>query len=100
MGGAFFVATTQVTQPPPARSKAFLSKSADVGTGEAWQQEVRVRRAGQPNDEDAVCSALVFFVSIIFGLFTCIMLCDQLSNIIYDTTGIEGLQGYSAKSRP
>jgi len=43
---------------------------------------------------------MVFFVAVVFGLFTCIMFFDQMSNILSNTTGIEGIQGYNAKPRP
>jgi len=42
---------------------------------------------------------LVLFIAVLFGLFTFIMLCDQVANILSDTTGIEGLQGVAAKRR-
>lgn len=50
----------------------------------------------------ALGCGMIILVSIIFGLFTAIMLCDQVSNISSNTTGIDALQGYgnSGAARP
>ncbi|KAL8426073.1 hypothetical protein Efla_007346 [Eimeria flavescens] len=42
--------------------------------------------------QSAVCGAMTFMFSFIFGLFTIVMFCDQLSSILSNTTGIESLQ--------
>ncbi|KAL8442081.1 hypothetical protein Emag_006678 [Eimeria magna] len=42
--------------------------------------------------QSAVCGAMTFMFSFIFGLFTVVMFCDQLSSILSNTTGIESLK--------
>ena len=42
---------------------------------------------------------IVFFVAMLFGLFTAVMFCDQMSAIIKDQTGIEALQNTPGKPR-
>lgn len=41
----------------------------------------------------------IFVVAVVFGLFTSVMLCDQISNISSDQTGIEALQNTPGKAR-
>merc|ERR1712151_720272 len=62
--------------------------------------DVRRREAQRVADMDMLCCILIFLVAIIFGLFTCIMMCDQTSNVLSNQTGIESLQNYTAKARP
>lgn len=42
---------------------------------------------------------ILFIICTLFGLFTLCMLCDQLSNIADNMTGIEHLQGQEQESR-
>ncbi|KAL8433038.1 hypothetical protein ACSSS7_004149 [Eimeria intestinalis] len=42
--------------------------------------------------QSAVCGAMTFMFSFIFGLFTVVMFCDQLSSILSNTTGVESLK--------
>jgi hypothetical protein len=83
---------------PPAhrrRSRGFLVKAGDSDMARAGPQN------GTPiSDSSIIACVLIFFVAIIFGLFTCIMMCDQLTNITSNSTGIENLQGSGAKARP
>eukprot|EP00930_Biecheleria_cincta_P021714 TRINITY_DN16005_c0_g1_i2.p1 TRINITY_DN16005_c0_g1~~TRINITY_DN16005_c0_g1_i2.p1 ORF type:complete len:351 (-),score=60.33 TRINITY_DN16005_c0_g1_i2:115-1146(-) len=88
---------------PPARrprSKAFLAKeepddaaAASQELSSPRQQEARLQA---PSESDILCCVLVFFVAIIFGLFTCVMFFDQASNISSNTTGIDNLKGSTA----
>lgn len=90
------------------RSSAFLAKhGGEIAQAEAAADALRQERAedlqrinNDVGDGQIVCCVLVFFVAIIFGLFTCIMLCDQISNITSNSTGIENLKGGPAASRP
>jgi len=43
---------------------------------------------------------LIITVAVVFGLFTTIMLFEQLSNIVSNQTGIDALKGIAAKQRP
>merc|ERR1712150_54043 len=72
-----------------------------MGEKEVFRAQVRREVAAQEvSDTDMLLCILVFFVAVIFGLFTSIMMCDQLSNVISNQTGIESLQNYTAKARP
>jgi len=42
---------------------------------------------------------IVFFIALLSGLFTLIVLCDQVSKLMSDQTGIESLQGHSLPAR-
>merc|ERR1711920_1087343 len=96
--GAQFVYITQPHASYP-QSKAFLARSSSEK--EALRAQVRRDiNAQQVSDTDMLLCILVFFVAIIFGLFTCIMMCDQLSNVLSNQTGIESLQNCTAKARP
>mmetsp|Transcript_66578 Transcript_66578/g.206249 ORF Transcript_66578/g.206249 Transcript_66578/m.206249 type:complete len:327 (+) Transcript_66578:173-1153(+) len=92
--GGHFLSTIEDDTPRP---KAFLAPADRL----AWRAEAR-RRALERSESvgDTLCCMLVFFVAIVFGLFTCIMLCDQIANIVSNQTGIEGLQGAGGKPRP
>ncbi len=46
-----------------------------------------------PSPGDVMCCIINVFEAILFGLFTSIMCCDQMSSIISNTTYIETLQG-------
>lgn len=46
-----------------------------------------------------LAGAGVFFVAVIFGLFTAIMICDQASNIMSDQTTVEALQKTEKRAR-
>jgi len=47
----------------------------------------------------ALSSMMVLFAAMVFALFTIIMLVDQLSGLVADTTGIESLKNYTGKRR-
>jgi len=83
-------------------TRGFLSRHDGP---DALRREARRRMAlrGSRNlasEGEIVMCVLVFFVAMIFGLFTAIMLCDQGSNILANTTGIDVLQGATAEARP
>mmetsp|Transcript_24376 Transcript_24376/g.69885 ORF Transcript_24376/g.69885 Transcript_24376/m.69885 type:complete len:269 (+) Transcript_24376:58-864(+) len=94
LGGKFLVAIED-DDPGP---RAFL---APRDRQQFFREAARRRAARQAEAVgETLCCMLIFFVAIVFGLFTCIMFFDQISNIVSNQTGIEGLQGYSSKSRP
>mmetsp|Transcript_93873 Transcript_93873/g.166070 ORF Transcript_93873/g.166070 Transcript_93873/m.166070 type:complete len:295 (+) Transcript_93873:122-1006(+) len=119
LGAQFMHSTTP--HRPRHRHKAFLAKSQPYITeedrliyaeSENWAhskaaQEARMEHAKDPfqqqleDDGKIVACILVFFVAIVFGLFTTIMLCDQVSNIVSGQTGIDQLKKESeTKTRP
>ena len=61
-----------------------MDKEDAIGPEGEWRTSKRsLALSGQVRSEtDLLCCVLVFFVAIIFGLFTCIMFCDQAYNII------------------
>eukprot|EP00931_Biecheleriopsis_adriatica_P069253 TRINITY_DN43111_c0_g1_i1.p1 TRINITY_DN43111_c0_g1~~TRINITY_DN43111_c0_g1_i1.p1 ORF type:complete len:322 (-),score=42.47 TRINITY_DN43111_c0_g1_i1:52-1017(-) len=79
----------------PPRPKNFLDKDpVALAAVKAWREEVRRYRQTQvQNEGEILCCVLIFFVAVIFGLFTCVMFLDQTSNIVNSTTGIEALKG-------
>lgn len=60
------------------------------------QRAARVARAR--DSENVLGSVLIVFVSVVFGLFSCVMMCDQGANILSNTTGIDNLQAASQAS--
>lgn len=104
------------------RAKAFLGKSQPYITeedrliyaqSENWAitktppaakiQSLRAAKQQEVFEDDGkiVACILVFFVAIVFGLFTTIMLCDQVSNIVSGQTGIDQLKKESdSRTRP
>jgi len=78
---------------------------ASLGTEDYSIEAVKAdaqRRAAEKVEAvwDTLCCMLILFVAVIFGLFTLIMLCDQLSRVLSNQTGIEQLQGSQYKARP
>lgn len=108
---AMFALGVRFLNMPPTvsasrRRKAFLQRQYQYISGNATAnmevqsqlQQFR-RQASAEEDREAgkiVACILVFFVAIIFGLFTAIMICDQVSNITSDVGGIDLLQGKKA----
>ncbi|CAK9014333.1 Palmitoyltransferase ZDHHC3 (Acyltransferase ZDHHC3) (Zinc finger DHHC domain-containing protein 3) [Durusdinium trenchii] len=91
--GAYF-ADSAVSMPRrPRKPSAFLAKKDPAAAAE-WLEELKKYSETQVRSEsDLLCCVLIFFVAIIFGLFTCIMACDQVSNITSNTTGIDVMKG-------
>jgi len=105
--GIHFSNTPMPQRPRRHRGRGFLAKDSDAAADEArWQAERdAVRRSMTGNeisDASIISCAMICFVAMIFGLFTCIMLCDQVSNITSDSTGIENLKasGNEKKGKP
>lgn len=98
--GAHFLASANAAPfPQQHATRAFLARSQM--DKEHLREEARRRAALRASsDAEVLQCVIVFFVAAIFGLFTCIMLCDQLSNVLADQTGIEGLQGHQGKRKP
>lgn len=96
LGGHFLHAIDMEQHRPP---RAFLG--TDDYNIEAVKADA-ARRAAQKMDAvwDTLCCMLIFFISVVFGLFTFIMLCDQFSRVLSNQTGIEELQGSKYKVRP
>lgn len=98
--GAHFVLSERnpaYTRSPSSR--AFLAKTQEGR--DQLHEEARRRAALRAHvDSEVLQCVIVFFVAVIFGLFTTIMLCDQLSNVLADQTGIDRLQGDQARRRP
>eukprot|EP00416_Gambierdiscus_australes_P043443 CAMPEP_0171106862 /NCGR_PEP_ID=MMETSP0766_2-20121228/65704_1 /TAXON_ID=439317 /ORGANISM="Gambierdiscus australes, Strain CAWD 149" /LENGTH=164 /DNA_ID=CAMNT_0011568069 /DNA_START=364 /DNA_END=858 /DNA_ORIENTATION=- len=92
--GGRFLAALEDDEPRPKMFLAPKDRAAWRALAKRRSQQ-RLEAAG-----DTLCMMLIFFVAIIFGLFTCIMFCDQISNILANQTGIEGLQGSTVKTRP
>jgi len=95
--GSHFLHAIDLEQHP--RPRAFL------GTEDYSVEAVKAdaqRRAAEKVEAvwDTLCCMLIFFIAVIFGLFTFIMLCDQLSRVLSNQTGIEQLQGAQYKARP
>lgn len=91
---AAYFADSAVAMPHrPRKPVAFLSKQ-DPAVEAAWREELKKYSESQVrNEADLFCCVLIFLVAIIFGLFTCIMFCDQASNIASNTTGIDVMKG-------
>mmetsp|Transcript_119133 Transcript_119133/g.323208 ORF Transcript_119133/g.323208 Transcript_119133/m.323208 type:complete len:283 (-) Transcript_119133:41-889(-) len=99
LGAHFLASAAAAPLPQQHAARAFLART-QAGRDQLREEARRraVLRAG--SDAEVLQCVLVFFVAAIFGLFTCIMLCDQLSNVLADQTGIEGLQGAPGRRRP
>lgn len=87
------------TMPLPQRRRrrrGFLAKTgmAEEQAMAAWHAEHGARHHARDEfDSQLGGCVLVFFAAIVCGLFTCLMFCDQISNITSDSTGIENLKG-------
>ncbi|CAK9014243.1 Hypothetical protein SCF082_LOCUS12264 [Durusdinium trenchii] len=106
--GAYF-ADSAVSMPRrPRKPSAFLAKkdanrrdakmgsrcAPDPAAAAEWLEELKkYSDVALPNTALSESEVLIFFVAIIFGLFTCIMACDQVSNITSNTTGIDVMKG-------
>ncbi|CAK0859478.1 unnamed protein product [Prorocentrum cordatum] len=94
LGAHFLASAAAAPLPQQHAARAFLART-QAGRDQLREEARRraVLRAG--SDAEVLQCVLVFFVAAIFGLFTLasVMLCDQLSNVLADQTGIEGLQG-------
>lgn len=93
------------TAPMPQRPRRIGRRSGNAflarDSGSDVREEATPRPAEEVSELGILGCALVLFIAIFFGLFTCIMLHDQVSNITSNTTGIDHLQGVSAaKPRP
>lgn len=74
---------------------AFLEAQAEFRNAERQRSAVEEREAGK-----IVACILIFFVAVVFGLFTAIMLCDQVSNILSNVGGIDRLQETTVALKP
>jgi len=92
LGGRFVVSAQPAVNA--GGSSVFLSKHDrhDAMRREAMRRAAQ-RHAHEPSDGAILACILVFFVAIIFGLFTCIMLCDQVSNILAGQSQIDAYKG-------
>lgn len=98
--GAHFANSAGTMPRRPRKPKAFLGKE-DPEAMAAWREELKRHADTQAQGEgELLCCVLIFFVAIIFGLFTSIMFCDQASNIANNTTGIDVLKGRESQQRP
>mmetsp|Transcript_116724 Transcript_116724/g.363478 ORF Transcript_116724/g.363478 Transcript_116724/m.363478 type:complete len:231 (-) Transcript_116724:20-712(-) len=93
--GGKFMSAIQDDEPRPQAFLAARDRSTALRQAARRQAEQRMEAVG-----DTLCCMMVFFIALVFGLFTCIMFFDQMSNIVSNQTGIEGLQGYNGKPRP
>eukprot|EP00401_Gymnodinium_catenatum_P082913 CAMPEP_0117547906 /NCGR_PEP_ID=MMETSP0784-20121206/47373_1 /TAXON_ID=39447 /ORGANISM="" /LENGTH=243 /DNA_ID=CAMNT_0005344841 /DNA_START=127 /DNA_END=858 /DNA_ORIENTATION=+ len=94
-----------VPHPQRRRVQGFLHKQTVTSAGFASteiQRQTARDAVGAPHNSDwiEVLGVMVVFIAMLFGLFTVIMLCDQVSNIVSNQTGIDALQGATAKARP
>lgn len=106
--GARFLTTPIHPNGSSQRRKVFLQRAAAFETGNftaadlATKQLLRIdRQRNIEEDQEAgkiVACILVFFIALVFGLFTAIMMCDQISNIINNVGGIDQLQGQPAQA--
>lgn len=93
LGVTFFSSeNVMVDTYPPPRSRAFLARRAP-GYDLAGVQLQSSTQADNLTLWQFSQLATVFFVAVVYGCFTCIMLCDQCANIHDDITGIESLKG-------
>lgn len=91
------------TPRPRRRSKAFLVRHNIVETTTTLLTEAGARVPLSLNEQQVLGAICVLLLALIFGMFTSIMMCDQASNIMNGTTGIELLQRDppgSSKKRP
>lgn len=123
LGAQFAMATNHTPSRHRHRHKAFLQKNAGpymteedkliYAESERWPvpkaDEGLAKQAHNGSSLDdalmhegmLVACIVVFFVAIIFGLFTTIMTCDQVSNIVSGQTGIDQLKGdKDARTKP
>jgi hypothetical protein len=49
---------------------------------------------------DMFLGILAFFICLLFGIFTCVMMYDQMSCIVTNTTGIDELKKTPVEKRP
>lgn len=107
--GAKFVQLTNFEPQGRPHPQAFLPRrrgdeEAKLEDWEPAQDLANEQSIGSgqelPNEGQAMTCAIIFFVSIIFGLFTAVMLCDQASNILHNTTGIDQLQQERSSTGP
>lgn len=90
------------------QSKAFLARSSvpgeqgSVGHIHHYRRHHHHRPRAEPGHEgQLVACIIIFFAALIFGLFTAIMTCDQVSNILSGQSGIDQLKGdQGVKERP
>eukprot|EP00929_Paragymnodinium_shiwhaense_P108128 TRINITY_DN74445_c0_g1_i1.p1 TRINITY_DN74445_c0_g1~~TRINITY_DN74445_c0_g1_i1.p1 ORF type:complete len:280 (-),score=51.42 TRINITY_DN74445_c0_g1_i1:489-1328(-) len=86
---------------PQERAKQFMAKRAVIGPVTTTIPPETAEGSDKDLSEGQIVGCIiVFFIAIIFGLFTLIMLCDQVSNITSNLSGIDALQGHAAVSRP
>uniref|UniRef100_A0A0G4HDL0 Palmitoyltransferase n=1 Tax=Chromera velia CCMP2878 TaxID=1169474 RepID=A0A0G4HDL0_9ALVE len=88
-GGA---TASEVGPVSPASKQTASGGDEEDLDGTSMSDEERCNLGGA----GVLCTVLVAFEALIFGLFTCIMFCDQTSGITSDETGIEYLKGRSA----
>eukprot|EP00927_Polykrikos_kofoidii_P034367 TRINITY_DN2916_c0_g3_i1.p1 TRINITY_DN2916_c0_g3~~TRINITY_DN2916_c0_g3_i1.p1 ORF type:complete len:291 (-),score=24.11 TRINITY_DN2916_c0_g3_i1:180-1052(-) len=94
-------------QNPRQRPQVFLPSSQTVLPGLHSSNEGGAMStsnptmliAAEPSKVILGCVGILF-VALLFGLFTAMMLCDQLSNIHSNQSSIDALQGREAKARP
>mmetsp|Transcript_52365 Transcript_52365/g.125043 ORF Transcript_52365/g.125043 Transcript_52365/m.125043 type:complete len:284 (-) Transcript_52365:98-949(-) len=93
LGGKFVVSANQ--ERDVTRTPAFLAAKTRAERAAAR----RAARLGGSSELEVLGCLLMLVVAIIFALFTLVMSCDQVSNILGGTTGIDALQGVAPKPR-
>mmetsp|Transcript_103426 Transcript_103426/g.163186 ORF Transcript_103426/g.163186 Transcript_103426/m.163186 type:complete len:288 (-) Transcript_103426:12-875(-) len=101
--GGRFLSMPEVSSHRDYRKKVFLqrlTRSPNQTQALEASRQLRLYREQVANDEtneagQIVGCILIFFVALVFGLFTAIMMCDQVSNIISNQSGIDALKGES-----
>merc|ERR1712039_937104 len=98
--GARFLSMPAAPHIGSHRRKAFLqrlSRSPNQTQALEAKQQLRVYQEQMAANESEAGQILgcivIFFVALVFGLFTAIMMCDQVSNIISNQSGIDALKG-------
>ncbi|CAK0799131.1 unnamed protein product, partial [Prorocentrum cordatum] len=99
LGGQFLTSGRSPAYRRGPSARAFLAKTQE-GRHLLHEEARRMAARRAIVDSDLLQCVIVFFVAVIFGLFTTIMLCDQLSNVIAGQTGIDRLQGDQGRRKP
>lgn len=92
LGGRFVV--SEQPSGDAGSNSVFLNKydHHDAIRQEAMRRAAQ-RRQQASNDGVMLLCILLFFVAVLFGLFTCVMLCDQVSNILANQSQIDAYKG-------
>mmetsp|Transcript_14683 Transcript_14683/g.33032 ORF Transcript_14683/g.33032 Transcript_14683/m.33032 type:complete len:276 (+) Transcript_14683:96-923(+) len=93
LGGRFVVSANQ--ERDVTRSVEYLAATTRAERAAVRRQA----RLGGSSELEVLGCLLMLVVAIIFALFTLVMSCDQVSNIVSNTTGIDAMQGVVPKPR-